>query len=168
MKEIQLTQGKVALVDDDDFDYLSQWKWYAHKPSTRDIYYAVRNRRKIEGVGSKRVYMHRDILGVIEPTTLIDHWDTNGLNNCKYNLRQTNKSGNQCNCRPKINKLYSNYKGVSFRKDTNKFVSHIHINDIQIGLGCFLTDVEAAIAYDNAALIAFGKFAKLNFPERGV
>jgi hypothetical protein len=53
MKEIQLTQGKVALVDDDDFDYLSQWKWYAHKPSTRDIYYAVRNRRKIEGVGSK-------------------------------------------------------------------------------------------------------------------
>jgi hypothetical protein len=100
MKEIPLTQGYVALVDDEDYGRVSLYKWYAHKdPSSdpnRPLIYAQRSSRRPDG---KRftLLMHRFILGDSGPD--IDHWDRNGLNNQRGNLRACNQSQNNANGR---------------------------------------------------------------------
>jgi len=105
MKEIQLTQGKVALVDDDMYDYLMRWKW--HLSSGR---YAATN-MKINGK-FKCVYLHRFIMKASK-NTQVDHIDNDKLNNLKSNLRLCNHSENMIN-RPAHNNSKSKFKGVVF------------------------------------------------------
>lgn len=155
-REVSLTQGKVAIVDEQDFARISQFKWFAHKPNGTTFYAA-----RTLGNGA-RLYMHRFILNVTDPTILVDHEDRNGLNNRRNNLRKTGRKGNGCNKVAKKTNLYSPYKGVSFRHDTQKFVAHIHLDGVQKTLGCFLTADEAARAYNAAAMEHFGAFALLN------
>jgi hypothetical protein len=94
MKLISLTQGKFAQVDDWNYDWLMQWKWYANK--NRDTYYAVR-KCKINGKESA-ILMHREIMGT--PIELVvDHINHDGLNNMEYNLRNCTESQNQRNQR---------------------------------------------------------------------
>jgi hypothetical protein len=94
MKEIQLTQGQVALVDDEDYEYLSQWKWYARWNKSTQSYYAVRT------VGTKpnqvTVRMHRFIMNTLIGMDC-DHKDHDTLNNQKHNLRNATKSQNSVN-----------------------------------------------------------------------
>jgi hypothetical protein len=97
LKKILLTQNQVTLVDDEDFDWLSQWKWYTQK--SRDTFYAIRMERKEEYLLDGRTYkqkksvrMHRAIMEhhlrrKLELWELVDHIDLNGLNNQNYNLR---------------------------------------------------------------------------------
>ena len=164
MKEIKLTRGFVALVDDEDFEKVSKFKWYAQKPN-KTTHYAVRTVWTGDRKKPGRMYMHRFILDVSTVTILIDHKDGDGLNNQKENLRKTDKSGNGCNRGATRHKLYSKYKGVSFRKDTNKFVAHIAINGKTRSLGCFVLAEDAAKAYDIAARKVQGEFARLNFRQ---
>lgn len=160
MKEIPLTQGKVALVDDADFEWLSNSSWYAAKrPLAGNVqFYAM-------GYDSSfgKILMHRKILGCSEETK-VDHWDSNGLNNQRYNLRVAT---NAQNCRNKSwNPHSSQFKGVSWNRRNRYWVSGIKVDYKLIHLGTFYEETDAAIAYNNAAKIHFGEFAKLNpIPE---
>jgi len=155
MKEIPLTQGKIAIVDDDDFEWLNQWRWHYSNG------YAVRN-VWING-NCKILRMHRIIVGIFYKSGIeIDHIDHDKLNNCRNNLRLCTHSENQHN-----REMYSNntsgFKGVSWHKSANKWVARIRINNNLINLGIFNDPYDAACAYDEAARKYHGEFSNPNF-----
>lgn len=160
MKEIELTQGKVAIVDDEDFEYISQWKWCYHSAG-----YAVR----AEGKRGKQVhiYMHREILK--PPSGMFtDHVNGDRLDNRKINLRSCNDSQNASNKGLQKNNT-SGYKGASWCNKYKKWLSSITFTKnrrvSKKFLGYFKSAEAAARAYDKAAREKFGEFARLNFPE---
>lgn len=155
MKQIPLTQGQFTLVDDEDFEYLNQFKWHALK--AKNTYYATRKiKRKI-------IWMHREILKLTDIKIMADHKDGNGLNNQKSNIRPCDFYQNNKNQKPR--KGTSKYKGVSWRKSRNKWVIHITINGKQKHVGSFSNEIEAAKAYDEMAKLHYGEFAYLNFKQ---
>lgn len=155
VKEIQLTRGKVTLVDDEDYEHLMQWKWHfnGHR-------YAVRRPSNINGKIQKLIFMHRIILNT--PDDLYtDHIDCNGLNNQKNNLRIVTKSQNGMNQKASKGGA-SKYKGVNFCKRKNKWRARLKINQKSIFLGYYNMEDDAAKAYNERALSVFEDFAKLN------
>jgi len=144
MKKIKLTQGKVALVDDEDYNKLNQFNWYAHN-GWGDNFYAVRNvwlaknKRKTER-------MHNVIFGKTTEGNTVDHIDRNGLNNQKENLRECTKSENSLNT-----DIYksntSGFRGVSWDKVTKKWKVQRSFNKKQQYLGVFSTKIEAYRIY---------------------
>jgi|ERR1035437_4627903 hypothetical protein len=153
MKQIPLTKGKFALVDDEDYDFLMQWKWcYAGK-------YA---RRHSPRPTKKWIIMHKLINGT-DDSLQTDHIDGNPMNNQRHNLRDATPLQNARN-RPSYKNSFSKFKGVA--KNKNKLKAYIRVEGKLIHLGCFSIDreIEAAKAYDAAALKYFGDFARLNFP----
>jgi hypothetical protein len=114
MKEIKLTQGFVTQVDDEDYEFLNQWKWCAAK--YKDNYYAVRSVRT--GKNVRHIKMHRLLLKVTN-NIWTDHVDGNSLNNQKVNLRTATASQNACN-RGLYNNKTSKYKGVFYSKERKK------------------------------------------------
>jgi len=161
MKRIKLTQGKFALVDDEDYEWLNQWKWYASRH--RKTFYVVRNRLKSEVNMPRRIRMHRVILGLLHQKTVLgDHKDGNGLDNRRGNIRACNGSGNQHN-QPMRKNNSSGFKGVSWFKKTKQWMAKICLNRKQKYIGLYDNRIEAARAYDSAALELFGEFACLNF-----
>jgi AP2 domain. len=165
MREILLTNNKIALVDDGDFETLSRFKWTAYKK--RSTWYAHRtvhaSERELLG-GRKSISMHRFLLSHLPTKGIeIDHKNRNGLDNQRENLRVATRSLNQMNCGPyKGNK--SGYKGVSWRQK-GRVIAQIYINTRRVYLGRFDTPEQAARAYDAKAKELFGEFAYLNFPE---
>lgn len=155
MREIQLTRGKVALVDDADYEWLNQWKWCANKES--NTFYAV---RKIKSNGRwVFIRMHRLILGLTDPKIYADHIDGNGLNNQRSNLRQATNMQNQMNRGAQKNNALG-IKGVFFYKHTNKYKAHIRLNGIAKTLGYFHNLEEAVAVRREAELKYFGEFAR--------
>jgi len=157
MKVILLNHGKVTFVDDEDFEWLNQWKWHAKK--YHRTWYAQRggfiNNRQMT------IFMHREIL----KTPLgkeTDHKDGDGLNNQRENLRPATKAQNRQNQRPQEG-CTSGFKGVHWDRGSNKWRTHIKIKGKQIHLGVFLSEIDAAKAYDRAAYRYFGEFARTNF-----
>lgn len=165
MKEIKLTQGKVALVDDADFDWLNQWKWFVLKD--KYTYYARRNLPA--GINGKRssILMHRLILGVTDFQIEVDHKDHNGLNNQRNNLRQASKSENLAN-QVSHRETSSKYLGVSLVKSKYKdriyftWRAQIAKDGVKFHLGCYKTEIEVALAFNNGAKKIHGEFACLN------
>lgn len=98
MKEISLTQEKVALVDDDLYEELNQFKWHAHK--MRNTLYAVRHSPTING---KRpiIRMHHEIIGVPPTGFMTDHENGCGTDNQRENLRHVTNRQNQQNLKNK-------------------------------------------------------------------
>lgn len=138
MKEIKLTQGKVALVDDEDYEELNKYKWYANK--IRNTYYAMRHMSKNH---KKIILMHREVMD-LSNKMFVDHIDGNGLNNCKSNLRAVT---NRQNLQKQNIKKSSKYVGVYLDKRTNKWKATIRINKKQTYLGCFNSELEAHEEY---------------------
>lgn len=150
MKKIPLTRGKFAIVDDEDYDYLMQWKWRFSNNG-----YAERN-EKSENV-KKLILMHRE-LNKTPCGLMTDHINGDGIDNRKCNLRTASNSQNQKNANKQNRKTSSKYKGVSWNKQNRRWrvrVGHEYI-------GSFRDEKEAARAYNNEAKIAHGQFAKLN------
>lgn len=163
MREIKLTQGKVTLVDDVDFDYLTHWEWCAHRQYQR--FYAVRREGVAEGRrgGGYLVKMHKVIAERARIVGVnIDHRDGDGLNNQRLNLRGATKAQNGMN-RSKNRNNTTGYKGVERAK--TGFVARIMANGKRMYCGIYRTPHEAARAYDKAALELHGEFAVLNFPK---
>ena len=153
---ILLTQGRFAIVDAEDYDWLSQYKWCAAKD--RGTFYAHR------GNGGTTVSMHRTIMRAPKGM-MCDHKNHNGLDNRKSNLRLCTSAQNQYNKRPQRNGS-SRYKGVILRSDYRRWRARIGFNRKRIHLGDFADGIQAALAYDDKAVELFGEFAWLNFPER--
>ena len=150
MKHIELTQGKVAIVDDDDYDILNQSPWY---------YCRGYAKRSID-INNKQttICMHRIILNTPDGMET-DHINCNKLDNRKVNLRVCTHAENQCNKRKYKNNT-SGHKGVVIRG--RKFVSQIKHNNKLIHLGTHSTLEQAARVYNKAALKHYGEFASLN------
>lgn len=165
MKLIPLTQGKFAQVDDEDYERINKYKWCAHKQP--DTYYAVRT-CIIKGK-QVTLQMHREILllDTLKESDLklvCDHKSRNGLNNQKSNLRICTKSQNLCNSKSRKNST-SKYLGV-YKSINNKkyiyWVAGIQVNKTKIYLGCFKNEIDAAKAYNDAAVKYHGEFANIN------
>lgn len=157
MKLIPLTQGKFVQVDDWNFDWLNQWKWYAQKDKT--TYYAVRDTHS-NGI-RETIRMHRLIMNT--PNNLIvDHQDHNGLNCLEKNMRNCTHQQNQQN-RQGYGK--SKYLGVHiiWKDGQYRIVARIVVNKRLIQLGTFKTEEEAAHVRDESAKKYHGEFANLNF-----
>jgi hypothetical protein len=158
MKEIQLTGGMVALVDDADYDWLNQWKWHAMRRACCGDYCAVRN---TYSEGKKLIYMHRLILGITDRNILSDHINRNPLDNQRHNLRAVNNAQNMMN-RGASNGSSSKYKGVRYHKLSKKWQAQIGVNRTTKSLGYYISEVDAAAAYNKAAKELHGDFAVIN------
>ncbi len=154
MKRIPLTRGLVALVDDEDYPRLAAFRWYANR-RPHGIFYATRMIEK------KIRYMHHDVIGKASGLH-VDHLNGNALDNRKANLRFATPSQNSAN-RRKSAACTSRYKGVN--KEKQKWQARIGVYGKRIFLGLFDHEEDAARAYDRAALLHFGPFARLNFPS---
>ncbi len=162
MKEIPLTRGYVALVDDDDYERVAAFKWGSlTNVNATGIVYAVRKTPRRPGP-RRTIYMHRFVIDAPHGSD-VDHRDGNGLNCCKANLRLCDKAKNQANRgRPSQNK--SGYKGVHWTNYYQCWLAKIQINNKSIYIGRFSDPIEAALAYDSKARELFGEFARPNFP----
>ena len=150
-KQIPLTQGRFALVDDADYEWLSRFGWYFDR-------YARRSTRQGEFRGGIR--MHREILNA--PAHMqVDHRNGNRLDNQRSNLRLATATENARNKKVRSGGS-SRYKGVHVYRDGWRAAATI--GNTNIYLGYFTDEAEAARAYDNAAREYFGDFARLNFP----
>lgn len=161
MKFIQLTKGYITVVDDEDYDMLMQYKWSA-RVSTNGKYVAPVRGVMLSGK-IKTVTMSRSLLGVTDPKINVDHIDHCSLNNQKDNLRICTKSQNAMNRKSAFGT--SKYIGVNLHKHSGTWSASVYINKKHKQLGYFKNEIEAAIIRDNAAKIAYGEFAKLNFPS---
>jgi len=155
--EVHLTKGLCALINDSDCELIAPIRWEIDERKRGAVY--VRSCKR-EPSGRKR--LHRFILGVVDPSVLVDHANGNPLDNRRCNIRICTPSQNLCN--KKGGGKYSAFKGVhkSLRKD--KWESSIQVNGKRVHLGSFEIETEAAIAYDDAAKLYHGEFAYLNFP----
>jgi hypothetical protein len=166
MQYIELSQGKRAMVDDEDYEWLSQWKWSLfHNKNRAGNGYAVRNIYE-GGRVKERIYMHRAITNA-QPGQEVDHADRDGINNQRANLRIATRQENSRNTTKKVQRdLTSQYKGVSRKNKNWGWLAGITTDEGYVGLGTYQTERMAAIAYDRAALQYHGEFASLNFPDR--
>ena len=164
MKEIELTQGYKAMIDDEDYPTVSAHSWCANvhrrKDGTIKRVYAFRRDRK------RRVqYLHRFLLHVRAVSAQVDHRDGNGLNNQRYNLRRATQRQNSANQGPRHPLAQGGLKGVTWNKTNRKWIAQISPNRKNTYLGSFYEKLDAAYAYNVAALKLFGKFARLNLLE---
>ncbi len=160
MPEIKLTQGKVALVDDVDFEFLSRFNWIAARDHKKQAWYAQANTYRPDGKRTT-VSMHRLIMGN-PPGKMVDHRDGNTLDNRRQNLRMSSALENSRNMRRKS--TTSQFKGVSWATKEGKWRAQIRIVGRSLHLGFFADQSEAARAYNDAAEKHFGEFARLNEP----
>ena len=167
-REIPLTKGYVAMVDAEDYSWLSQYSWSARISHNKDgsikNVYAMRGIRKKEESENPIYQMHRLILGITDPAIEVDHVDFNGINNSRDNLRVATDSQQQGHTRLRKTNT-TGFKGINYFEKLKKWGAHIGCRGKLKHLGLFADKIEAAKAYDKAAKELFGEFAVLNFPE---
>lgn len=148
-ESIPLSQGRYALIDDEDFDRISQFKWSYDQHG-----YASRRNKAAQ---PQKMYLHRFVIGA--PAGMeVDHINHDRLDNRRSNLRLATRQENSRNMRSRGK---SRYKGV--KSSFHKWQAEIKISGKTHYLGSFPTEIEAAEAYDQAAREIYGEFAHLNF-----
>lgn len=148
MKEIPLTHGQTAIVDDDNYERLSAYSWHANRSASN--YYAATT------MGDSEILMHRMVIEC--KGQHVDHINGNGLDNRRANLRACNATQNHQNTR----RIWgaSQFKGV--HRCRNKWRAQIVVDGKKIHLGVFTDEQDAAKTYDDAAMKNFGEFAATN------
>jgi hypothetical protein len=157
-REIPLTKGYVAVVDDDDYEELSKYKWCASITEGKPR--AIRKTHGDRKEDRKTVHMSRQIVRA-PPDVCVDHADGDTLNNRRFNLRKCTRAQNSANQQKRAG-CTSRFKGVHWNKHAKKWQAQITVNYHAEHLGYFDDEVKAAIAYNNAATKYFGEFARLN------
>lgn len=165
MKEIVLSQGKIAIVDDEDFGFLNRFTWCVRHCVDRD--YAV-TAKNFDGK-YHATFLHRMIMNA-PSHMVVDHVNGNPLDNRKENLRICSQLENSRNRQANKGQKYKgvaliNIKGVKRPKTNRRFFASIFYQGKSVRIGYFETENEAAKAYDEKARKLFGEFANLNFPE---
>lgn len=162
-KEIELTQGYKAIVDDEDYELVSAYKWRVHKSCRRKevTYYAAAHGPR-DNYKREEFKMHRLIMNAPKGS-VVDHINRNGLDNRRCNLRICTAKENSRN---QIGKRPYKYKGVNKAYNHFKAIIVIERKVNEMYLGSFKDEKSAAIAYDKAAIHYFGEFANLNFPDK--
>ena len=156
IKEIPLSRGKIAIVDEEDFFIISQHKWYYH-PNRRGIGYAAR--RDYTGAKPRIIWMHREINRTPDGYET-DHKNRNGLDNRRSNLETVTPSLNR------VNQNYKNCTGLrGVQKERSRFSARIKINKKMVWLGMFRDKIEAAKAFDAKARELYGDRAQVNFRD---
>ncbi len=151
MRYIELTQGKHAIIDDEDFDLVNVYTWCALKKGG-NWYVSSHKHNKI-------LYIHRLIMNP-KKNEQVDHKNGDGLDNRKQNLRICNNQQNAFNAKGR--QKTSKYKGVSWFKQTKRWRTVIMLNKKQIHIGYFEDEIEASKAYNKKAKELFGEFARIN------
>ena len=160
-KRIPLTQGKFAIVDTADFEWLNHWKWYALKQGR--TFYAGRYRRKADGPGGGIVLMHREILNPVLGKES-DHINGVGTDNRRCNLRICTHQENMMNQKKRAG-CSSQFRGVHWHKQREKWETQIHYDGICHNLGLFINEADAARAYNVEAAKHHSTFANPNVIE---
>ncbi len=158
MKQIKLTQDKVALVDDEDFETLNKYKWHysRYSPHFENGYAKRRNPN-----GKPALIRMQHMILPLKKGYMVDHKNGNGLDNRRENLRLVTKSQNMMNCGLQRNNK-SGYKGVCWHESNKKWRAQIFVNGRQYFLGLFKNKKDAARAYNDAAPHYHGEYAYLN------
>ncbi len=152
---IKLTQGRYTRVDVEDYEELNKVKWHLFEDKKKKKFYAVRTEDR------RNVFMHRRIMNA-PGGTIVDHVNRDGLDNRKANLRIATNMQNCWNSERGFYNGTSKYKGVRLDKRSGRWYARIKHNGREMYLGSFETEVQAAIAYDDAAQALCGQFAVLN------
>jgi len=171
MKEIILSDGSVATVDDDDFDRLSRFRWHPKRDRNGQVYACAHGPGSVRVVNGKTIdrraplSMHRVVLDAPRGVK-VDHKDCNGLNNQKSNLRFATTATNGFNRRKHTRKT-SRFKGVYFNKRLRKWCVYLDARSVggHVYGGSFADEETAAHRYDELARQYCGEFARCNFPE---
>jgi hypothetical protein len=157
-REIEVSSGLVALVDDEDYDKLVGRRWYKHTNNGRCNYAQA----DISWRPHKRVWMHRLVMDAPQGLE-VDHINGNGLDNRRDNLRLCTRSQNACNKAKSHNRgLTSRHKGVSTGRWGKNWQANITIQSRKIYLGTYDTEMDAVLAYNRAALELHGPFSRAN------
>lgn len=154
VREIPLTQGKVAVVDDEDLPLLAGYSWVANGRNGAAA--------RIPGGRGRQVKMHRLLLGA-PSGSIVDHANGDPYDNRRGNLRLATPAQNAQNQRRRSDNT-SGYRGVCFAKNEGKWVARVWADRKFYALGYFDLAEEAAMAYDRAAVRLHGQFARPNFP----
>jgi hypothetical protein len=156
---VELSQDQYAVIDAEDWEVASSYRWYAWRSHPSSTWYAA------SSTPSRRIYMHRLLAG--NPKGLqVDHKDGSGLNNRRSNLRIATSQQNQQN-RGMDSRNTSGFKGVKWNARRGHWVACIRANGKDLYLGSFKNAEDAARAYDAAARTHFGEFVAVNFPTDG-
>jgi len=159
MKEIYLVNNKgKVFVDNEDFEYLNTFRWILLKMKRSRVLYAQAY------INKKMTSMHSLIMNTPKGYE-VDHIDSNGLNNQKRNLRLCNHIQNNTNVSKHNGKYSSKYKGVSWNPVSNTWRARITVNKKLISIGSFMTEKEAAIAYNKASIQYHKEYANINYIE---
>jgi hypothetical protein len=152
MKKIPLSKGLFALVDDDDFEHLNQWKWW--------ICGRYAGRVKTKNGKREHIFMHR-VVNHTPNSKITDHINCNRLDNRKENLRNCNFQENGRNV--KKYRGTSKYKGVLWASRNNRWKTTLQAKGNLMFIGYFKNEVHAALAYDLWAKDMYGEFVRTNF-----
>ena len=162
--EIALSNGEIALIDDEDYPLVSTYRWAASRGPDGKPYATARIQH---GRGKERFYttlrMHRLIMEA-ERGEEIDHINMNTLDNRRANLRKATKAQNMAN-RNRTARSTSGWKGVHFHKGAGNWMAEIKAEGTRFYLGLFDRCELAGLAYDCASRVVHGEFCRPNFPD---
>jgi hypothetical protein len=157
-RTIPLTSGKEAIVDANQFEFVSRWFWHAR--FSHGTWYATTVEK------GKRLHLH-NLICPPNKGFIIDHRNGDGLDNRQRNLREATPSQNQQNRLAVVRQKTSQYRGVCWNRACKKWQADLMFQQVNHNLGWYVVEEDAARAYDEAARKYFGDFARLNFPQEG-